>query len=407
MTEVVKIEAKKPIKEGFLVKKGHLRRNWRTRWFLLTEDNLEYYKNRGDSTPAGSIPLPGASLIVPRDNTAKKTFLMQLNSLCGKELLVQAPDLSTLNEWAESIEKVISEQAKKSLEAVGGAKKPAVAYASPVNHRDIIKAMQDRDAGVKLQDVTLKTTQIKKCFSGEAAVDWLVSWYFAKDRVEGISLAKEMLLEGLFQCVDGEMTQHFFSGPPRKTSATIMCKEFVDSPFVHYKFSAFNPDQSLEIFDSSDDSDQSSSDENNDLSTSAIQDVDKLPWSNGAHVTDDAANPIIKQGFLMKKRLKHVKQDWKARKFILRENSPYLYYCKGSKESKLSGTIPLQNCTITEMDDKPLDVDTTSVKKHIKRNRFSLTTSNGERVVIAAPTPEERLSWLQVLKTAIEELTIS
>ena len=38
---------------------------------------------------------------------------MQLNSLCGKELLVQAPDLSTLNEWAESIEKVISEQAKK------------------------------------------------------------------------------------------------------------------------------------------------------------------------------------------------------------------------------------------------------------------------------------------------------
>ena len=73
----------------------------------------------------------------------------------------------------------------------------------------------------------------------------------------------------------------------------------------------------------------------------------------------------------------------------------------------MSGTISLQNCTITEMDDKPLDVDTTSVKKHIKRNRFSLTTSNGERVVIAAPTPEERLSWLQVLKTAVKELTIS
>ena len=94
--------------------------------------------------------------------------------------------------------------------------------------------MQDRDAGVKLQDVTLKTTQIKKCFSGsdihatthtcmhgntctcahthartyrqththtdvfinclgEAAVDWLISWYFAKDRVEAISLAREML----------------------------------------------------------------------------------------------------------------------------------------------------------------------------------------------------------------------
>ena len=28
---------------------------------------------------------------------------------------------------------------------------------------------------------------------GEAAVDWLISWYFAKDRVEAISLAREML----------------------------------------------------------------------------------------------------------------------------------------------------------------------------------------------------------------------
>ena len=34
-----------------------------------------------------------------------------------------------------------------------------------------MKAMQDRDAGVKLQDVTLKTTQIKKCFSGNAICD--------------------------------------------------------------------------------------------------------------------------------------------------------------------------------------------------------------------------------------------
>ena len=38
---------------------------------------------------------------------------MQLNSVCGKELMVQAPDQTTLNDWAESIEKVISEQAKK------------------------------------------------------------------------------------------------------------------------------------------------------------------------------------------------------------------------------------------------------------------------------------------------------
>ena len=38
---------------------------------------------------------------------------MQLNSLCGKELMVQAPDQVTLDDWADSIERVISEQAKK------------------------------------------------------------------------------------------------------------------------------------------------------------------------------------------------------------------------------------------------------------------------------------------------------
>ena len=38
---------------------------------------------------------------------------MQVNSVCGKELMVQAADQATLNDWAESIEKVISEQAKK------------------------------------------------------------------------------------------------------------------------------------------------------------------------------------------------------------------------------------------------------------------------------------------------------
>jgi len=38
---------------------------------------------------------------------------MQVNSLCGKELLVQATDQATLTDWADSIEKVISEQAKQ------------------------------------------------------------------------------------------------------------------------------------------------------------------------------------------------------------------------------------------------------------------------------------------------------
>ena len=34
------------IKVGFLKKKGHVRRNWLDRWFVLTTEGLYYYKNR-------------------------------------------------------------------------------------------------------------------------------------------------------------------------------------------------------------------------------------------------------------------------------------------------------------------------------------------------------------------------
>lgn len=34
------------LKVGYLKKKGHVRRNWLDRWFVLTTEALYYYKNR-------------------------------------------------------------------------------------------------------------------------------------------------------------------------------------------------------------------------------------------------------------------------------------------------------------------------------------------------------------------------
>ena len=34
------------LKVGFLRKKGHVRRNWLDRWFVLTTEGIYYYKNR-------------------------------------------------------------------------------------------------------------------------------------------------------------------------------------------------------------------------------------------------------------------------------------------------------------------------------------------------------------------------
>lgn len=44
-----------PRKEGWLVKQGHLIKNWKRRWFVLEYPLLHYYKTPEDSTPRGTI----------------------------------------------------------------------------------------------------------------------------------------------------------------------------------------------------------------------------------------------------------------------------------------------------------------------------------------------------------------
>lgn len=42
------------LKVGYLRKKGHVRRNWLDRWFVLTTEGIYYYKNRPVRTVACS-----------------------------------------------------------------------------------------------------------------------------------------------------------------------------------------------------------------------------------------------------------------------------------------------------------------------------------------------------------------
>lgn len=51
---------------------GHLRHNWRTRWFVLDKQELRYYRNRDDRNPAGVINLAGATLSCPTLDEYKK-----------------------------------------------------------------------------------------------------------------------------------------------------------------------------------------------------------------------------------------------------------------------------------------------------------------------------------------------
>lgn len=56
-----------PIKEGFLTKKGHKRRNWKVRYFVLETNLLSYYKSPQDylakRKPKGSIILQRSTMV--------------------------------------------------------------------------------------------------------------------------------------------------------------------------------------------------------------------------------------------------------------------------------------------------------------------------------------------------------
>ena len=43
------------IKQGYLVKQGHIIRNWKKRSFVLMRDELKYYKSETEKKPQGKI----------------------------------------------------------------------------------------------------------------------------------------------------------------------------------------------------------------------------------------------------------------------------------------------------------------------------------------------------------------
>jgi len=86
----------KPDKQGELKKQGHVVKNWKSRWFVIQNDMMFYFKSRSELLkPKGCIPLRSATtkeslktskqfcfeIVAPRIN---KTFFIQCNS--SKEL---------------------------------------------------------------------------------------------------------------------------------------------------------------------------------------------------------------------------------------------------------------------------------------------------------------------------------
>jgi len=95
----------KPDKQGELKKKGHVVKNWKSRWFVVQHDMMFYFKGRSDLLkPKGWIPLRGA--------TARETTKIPNKSYCielaapriSKTFFIQCNSSQEMREWLLAIE---------------------------------------------------------------------------------------------------------------------------------------------------------------------------------------------------------------------------------------------------------------------------------------------------------------
>jgi len=94
------------LKEGFLVKKGHIRRNWKTRYFVLRPGSLSYYPSQmySEREKLGVINLTDPGITLTKGNGHDKKFTIRLPS---KEYEIYAPTSQERDSWLRCIREVL------------------------------------------------------------------------------------------------------------------------------------------------------------------------------------------------------------------------------------------------------------------------------------------------------------
>ncbi|XP_041655509.1 differentially expressed in FDCP 6 homolog isoform X2 [Cheilinus undulatus] len=104
------------LKEGYLWKKGQLRRNWKERWFTLRPSNLSYYTGEDRKECQGNIGLDGNCCVEVLPDRDGKRCMFCLKTL-SKTYEMSASDTKQRQEWTTAIQTAIRlhVEGKKSL----------------------------------------------------------------------------------------------------------------------------------------------------------------------------------------------------------------------------------------------------------------------------------------------------
>ena len=118
---------------GYLVKRGHIRRNWKRRFFCLTSECLRYYAAENDLLPGSTKRPPKGTLALRSDLYGRLTvrelsgggggrahsFVVSYSAGDSYELRVQAASGADRTAWIAAIEGAM-EQATITAPGSGG-----------------------------------------------------------------------------------------------------------------------------------------------------------------------------------------------------------------------------------------------------------------------------------------------
>ncbi|XP_005934094.1 pleckstrin-2 [Haplochromis burtoni] len=347
------------LREGFLVKRGHVVQNWKARWFVLTPDKLLYYKYEGskrDSCQRGKILLKDCVITCPFLEYENRPLVMKLQTKHGVDHYLEACSREERDEWAADITAAVN-----NLQTTNGKSKTdkpdlAESQLNNISLSKVLDSMYDVHSGIKLSNHVEQGSTYSNCFSGSAVVDWLVFMQLVLTRVEAVTLASALLEEGFLRTVGQKSVEAL------RTAG--LSEQFMDDSTALYSFS---------------DSLKKRGSVKAETSLSAVE----------------LSGKVLKRGYLLKQG--HRRKNWKVRLFVLRSEPAFLHYYDPTKDDiSPVGGFSLRGCLVSSLEDNGVP---SGVKGNVQGNLFKIITQTDTHYFIQAPTHQEKMDWLDTIRS--------
>eukprot|EP00002_Diphylleia_rotans_P021549 TRINITY_DN4190_c0_g1_i1.p1 TRINITY_DN4190_c0_g1~~TRINITY_DN4190_c0_g1_i1.p1 ORF type:complete len:368 (+),score=68.87 TRINITY_DN4190_c0_g1_i1:62-1165(+) len=96
-------------RQGFLMKRGHVVKNWKRRWVVCGPDTLQYFVDQHATKPKGTVQMRDvADLILPEDAEFGRPYCIQLSLGAGGYFLMQCATYAELKAWLDTFHQIIA-----------------------------------------------------------------------------------------------------------------------------------------------------------------------------------------------------------------------------------------------------------------------------------------------------------